>query len=59
MTIYVITANGKVSSEGYNSYAAAIEFILSRSDSPEKVTAMHWRSDDIDYLIHDVRIKDT
>lgn len=48
----------RISDEAFGSYDDAANFILRRSDRPQKVTAYHFESDSCDYIIHDLTIRE-
>lgn len=58
MRIYIITANGVVSSEGYADFEKAKKFILGRSDKPKMVAPWKFVSDTTEYKIHDIHVRE-
>ena len=59
MTIYIVTVNGKISSEAYKTLEEAQAFITSRTDINFIDDSMSTRDPftQTDYEIHDVRVK--
>ena len=63
MTVYIVTVNGKVSSEAYKTLEEAQEFIYSRGpgellDRTSNGRYLKLRNDKYTYEIHDVRVKE-
>lgn len=58
MKIYIVTANGVVSSEGYADFEKAKKFILGRSDKPKMVAPWKFISDTTEYKIHDIHVRE-
>lgn len=59
-TIYIVTVNGKVSSEAYNTLEEAQKFIISRTGIANIIQDNYLVAEDTDdnrYEIHDVRVK--
>ena len=57
MRVYIVTANGVISSEGYTDFDSAKKFILCRSDEPKMVAPWKFVSDTTEYKIHDILVK--
>lgn len=55
--VYIITCNGKVSQEAYDSLSKAQQFIRSRSDKPEMADEYVFISAANRYEIHPVTVK--
>lgn len=58
MRVYIVTANGVVSSEGYADFEKAKKFILGRSDKPKMVAPWKFVSDTTEYKIHDIHVRE-
>ena len=58
MTVYIVTANGKVSQEGYQSLADAQRFCSTRIDAPYRLTDYLYMSYHNQYKIIPVTIKE-
>lgn len=56
--IYIVTANGVVSSEGYADFEKAKKFIMGRSDKPKMVTPWKFVSDTTEYKIRDILVRE-
>lgn len=48
----------RTSSEGYSTYEAAKEFVLSRADKPEQITDYRFKSNRLIYSIKPITIKE-
>jgi len=57
MKIYVVSANGKVSQEGYTSLAKAQEFIKGRYGCPVKIDDFMFGCGNIVYRILEIEVK--
>lgn len=55
--VYIITCNGKVSQQAYDSLSKAQHFIESRSDKPEKADEYTFIAGANKYEIHPVNVK--
>lgn len=62
MTIYIVTANGKVSSEAYKTLEEAQDFIHKRTGEKSSKRGLHGyviiEENGIRYEIHDVTVKE-
>ena len=58
MRVYIVTANGVVSSEGYTNFEGAKKFILGRSDKPKMVAPWKFVSDTTEYKIPDIHVRE-
>lgn len=59
-TIYIVTVNGKVSSEAYNTLEEAQQFIIDRTGIANIIQNNYLVAEDIDgnrYEIHDVVVR--
>ena len=60
MIVYIVTVNGKISSEAYKTLEEAQKFIMSRTGIANIIQDNYLVAQDIDdnlYEIHDVRVK--
>ena len=59
MTTYIVTVNGKISSEAYKTLEEAQKFIISRTGIANIIQKNYLIAEDNDnrYEIHDVRVK--
>jgi hypothetical protein len=58
MRIYIVTASGVISSEGYADFESAKKFVLGRSDKPKMVAPWKFVSDTTEYKIHDIHVRE-
>ena len=58
MRVYIVTANGVISSEGYTDFESAKKFILGRSDKPKMIAPWKFVSGTTEYKIHDILVRE-
>jgi hypothetical protein len=57
-SVFIVTYNGQISTEGYESFEGAVKFIRSRFDADffEAITPFHYSDGENNYEIHEIHV---